>query len=146
MWVTQYWNIRTVWLAPVATIRPSREFGAAPLCRNTTNFRTNFRTDLGPLVTLAEFSKSSWIQQADDGPFWQYNCCRADLKRGDIIMFAMGSSCQERVDPQADRSLGGQFACAPMYYGVFSSIVEITKNGGCGRCFGDEKGSRNGFT
>ena len=69
----------------------------------------------------------------------------ADFNKGDIIMFAMGSSCQERVAPRADQSLGGQFACAPMYYGVFSAIVDVT-NGGCGCCFGDEKGSRKGFT
>ena len=50
----------------------------------------------------------------------------ADFNKGDIIMFAMGSSCQERVAPRADQSLGGQFACAPMYYGVFSAIVDVT--------------------
>ena len=53
------------------------------------------------------------------------------LKKGDIIMFAMGSSCPDRVAPRADRCLGGQFACAPMCYGVFSTIVDVT-NGGCG--------------
>ncbi len=31
---------------------------------------------IGPLVALAEFSKSSWSQQADDCPFCQYNCCQ----------------------------------------------------------------------
>jgi hypothetical protein len=73
------------------------------------------------------------------------NTTAADFKKGNIIMFAMVSSCQERVDPRADQSFGGQFACAPMYYGVFLTIVDAT-NGGCGRCFGDEKGSRKGFT
>ncbi len=55
----------------------------------------------------------------------------ADFNKGDIIKFAMGSSSPGRVAPRADQSLGGQFACAPMYYGVFSAIVDVT-NGGCG--------------
>ena len=59
------------------------------------------------------------------------NTTAADFKKGDIIMFAMGSSSPERVAHRADRCLGGQFACAPMYYGVFSAIVDVT-NGGCG--------------
>ena len=50
-----------------------------------------------------------------------------DFKNGDIIMFAMGSSCPDRVAPRADRCLGGQFACAPMCYGVFSTIVDVHK-------------------
>jgi hypothetical protein len=33
----------------------------------------------------------------------------------------------------------GQLACAGMYYGVFLTIVNITK-GGCGCCFGNKKG------
>ena len=70
----------------------------------------------------------------------------ADFNKGDIIMFAMGSSCQERVAPRADRCSGGQFACAPMYYGVFSAIIDVTNNVGCGRNIGDEKGSRKDFT
>ncbi len=69
----------------------------------------------------------------------------ADFNKGDIIMFAMGSSSPDRVARRADQSLGGQFACAPMYYGVFSAIADVT-NDGCGCCFGDEKGSRNGST
>jgi len=73
------------------------------------------------------------------------NITAADLKKGDIIMFAMGSSSPGRVAPQADRCFGGQFACAPMYYGVFLAIVDVT-NSGCGCCFGNEKGSRKGFT
>jgi len=44
---------------------------------------------------------------------------------------AMGSSSPARVALQADRCLGGQFASVPMYYGVFSTIVDVT-NGGCG--------------
>jgi hypothetical protein len=72
----------------------------------------------------------------------------ADFKKGDIIMFAMGSSSRDRVASRADRCLGGQFACAPMCYGVFSAIVDVT-NGclgvGCGVCFGDEKGFKVGF-
>ena len=59
------------------------------------------------------------------------NATAADFKNGDIIMFAMGSSSRGRVAPRADQSLEGQFACAPMYYGVFSTIVDVT-NGGCG--------------
>jgi hypothetical protein len=59
------------------------------------------------------------------------NTTAADFKKGDIIMIAMGSSCPDRVAPRADRCLGGQFACAPMCYGVFSTIVDVT-NGGCG--------------
>ena len=74
------------------------------------------------------------------------NITAADLKKGDIIMFAMGSSSPGRVAPRADRCLGGQFACAPMYYGVFSAIVDVTNNGGCGCCFCDKKGARKGFT
>jgi hypothetical protein len=54
-------------------------------------------------------------------------------------MFIMVSSSQLQVAPRADRHLGGQLACAAMYYGVFSTIVNITK-GGRGCCFGDEKG------
>jgi len=73
------------------------------------------------------------------------NITAADLKKGDNIMFAMGSSSPGRVAPQADRCLGGQFACAPMYYGVFLAIVDVT-NSGYGCCFGNEKGSRKGFT
>ena len=59
------------------------------------------------------------------------NTTAADFKKGDIIMFAMVSSCRDRVASRADRCLGGQFACAPMYYGVFLTIVDVT-NGGCG--------------
>jgi hypothetical protein len=71
------------------------------------------------------------------------NTTDADFKKGDIIMFYMGSSCPDRVAPRADRCLGGQFACAPMCYGVFSTIINVTNGclgGGCGVCFGDEKG------
>jgi hypothetical protein len=73
------------------------------------------------------------------------NTTAADFKKGDIIMFAMGSSSRDRVASRADRCLGGQFACAPMCYWVFSTIVDVT-NGGCGCRFGDEKGSRKVFT
>ena len=76
------------------------------------------------------------------------NTTAADFKNGDIIMFAMGSSSSEQVAARADRCLGGQFACAPMYYGVFSTIVDTTQvclGGGCGVCFGDEKGFHIGF-
>ena len=51
------------------------------------------------------------------------NMTAADLKKGDIIMFAMGSSSPGRVAPRADRCLGGQFACAPMSYSMFSTLL-----------------------
>jgi len=76
------------------------------------------------------------------------NINAADLKKGDIIMFAMGSSSPGRVAPRADRCLGGQFACAPIYYGVFSTIVDVTNDCWgkvCGVCFGNEKGFNIGF-
>jgi hypothetical protein len=57
------------------------------------------------------------------------NITAADLKKGNIIMFAMGSSSPGRVAPRADRCLGGQFACAPMFYSMFSTIVDVTN--GC---------------
>jgi hypothetical protein len=40
-------------------------------------------------------------------------------------MFAMGSSSPGRVAPRADRCLGGQFACAPMSYSMFLTIVNV---------------------
>ena len=55
-------------------------------------------------------------------------------------MFVMVSSCPDQVDPRAGRSLGGQFACAPMYYGVFSTIVDDVTNGSLGRNIGGKKG------
>ena len=63
----------------------------------------------------------------------------------DDAMFAMVSSCPARVAVRADRCLGGQFSCAPMYYGVYFPIVDV-QNGGRGVFFGDEKGSRKSFT
>ena len=57
------------------------------------------------------------------------NTTAANFKKGNIIMFAMGSSCPGQVAPRADRCLGGQFACAPMYYGVFWTIVDVTNGG-----------------
>ncbi len=53
-------------------------------------------------------------------------------------MFIMVSSSHFQVTTRADGGLGGQLACATMYYRVFSTIVNITK-GGCGCCFGDKK-------
>ncbi len=55
----------------------------------------------------------------------------------------VSSSCFQ-VAPRAEGGLGGRLACAAMYYGVFSTIVNITK-GGCGCCFGDEKGYNIGI-
>ncbi len=72
------------------------------------------------------------------------NLIAADLKKGNNIMFIMVSGCCFQVAPQADGGLGGQLACAGMYYGVFSTILNITK-GGCGCCFGDEKGFNVGI-
>jgi hypothetical protein len=67
---------------------------------------------------------------------------------GNIIMFAMVYSSPNRVAPQADQCLGGQFACALMYYAMFWTIVDVT-NGclgvGCGVCFGDKKVFHVGF-
>ena len=51
----------------------------------------------------------------------------------DDDMFAMVSSCHDRVAVRADRSLGGQFACVQVHYGVFFTIVDVKKVG-CG-CF-----------
>jgi hypothetical protein len=59
-------------------------------------------------------------------------------------MFIIETSSCFQVAPQADGGLGGQLACAAMYYGVFLTIVNITK-GGCGCCFGDEKGFNVGI-
>jgi hypothetical protein len=76
------------------------------------------------------------------------NITTADFKMGNIIMFAMVSSSPDRVAPRADRCLGGQFACAPMYYVMFWTIVDVTNGclgGGCSVCFGDEKGFHVGF-
>ena len=67
---------------------------------------------------------------------------------GDIIMFVMVSSSPDRVAARADRCLGGQFACAPMFYAMFWTIVDVTHGylgGGCTVCFGNEKGFHVGF-
>jgi hypothetical protein len=69
------------------------------------------------------------------------NKIAADLKKGVNIMFVMVSNSCFQVAPRADRRLGGQLACTAMYYGVFLTIVNITK-AGCGGCFGKEKGPR----
>ena len=61
------------------------------------------------------------------------------LKMVDDAMFAMVSSCSARVAVRGDRCLGGQFLYAPMYYGVFFTIVDV-QIGGWGVFFGDEKG------
>ena len=47
------------------------------------------------------------------------NIPAADFKKGNIIMFAMVSSSPDRVASRANQCLGGQFACAPMYYAMF---------------------------
>ncbi len=72
------------------------------------------------------------------------NLIAADLKMGNDIMFIMVSSSHFQVATRADGGLGGQLACAPMNYGVFLTIVNITK-GGCGCCFGGEKGFNVGI-
>jgi hypothetical protein len=66
------------------------------------------------------------------------NLIAADLKKDNDIMFIMVSSSRFQVATRADGGLEGQLAWATMYYGVFLTIVNITK-GGCGCCFGDEK-------
>ena len=50
------------------------------------------------------------------------------LRMVDDAMFAMVSSSHDRVAVRADRCLGGQFAFAPMYYGVFLTIVDVTND------------------
>jgi hypothetical protein len=72
------------------------------------------------------------------------NLIAADLKKGDNIMFIMVSSSCFQVAPRVYGGLGGQLACAAMYYGVFLTIVKITK-GSCGCSFGDEKGFNVGI-
>ncbi len=72
------------------------------------------------------------------------NLIAADLKKGNNIMFIIVSSSCFQVDPQADGHLGGQLACAAMYYGVFVTVVNITK-GSCGCCSGNKKGFFEGF-
>ena len=60
------------------------------------------------------------------------------LRMVDDAIFAMVSSCSARVAVCEDQCLGGQFACAKMYYGVFFTIVNL-QIGGWGVFFGDEK-------
>jgi hypothetical protein len=57
-------------------------------------------------------------------------------------MFIMVSRCPERVASQADRCLGGQFACIPMYCTMFLLIIVVVDMtiGGWGCCFGDNEG------
>jgi hypothetical protein len=42
---------------------------------------------------------------------------------------------------RTDGGLGSQLACAAMYFGMFLTIVNITK-ADCGCCFGKKKGPR----
>jgi hypothetical protein len=72
------------------------------------------------------------------------NLIAADLKKGNDIMFIMASSSCFQVATRADGGLGGQLACAAMYYVFFLTIINITK-GGCGCGFGDEKGFNVGI-
>jgi hypothetical protein len=69
------------------------------------------------------------------------NLIAANFKKGNNIMSIMVSSSRFQVATQADGGLGVQLACAAMYYLVFLTFVNITK-GGCGCCFGKEKGPR----
>ena len=73
------------------------------------------------------------------------NITAADLKKGDIILFSMVSSCPDRVPPRADQCLGGQFVCTPMYYGVFSTVVDVTNNGCWGVFVGCVLAKRKGL-
>jgi hypothetical protein len=71
------------------------------------------------------------------------NITNAYFKKGVIIMVAMVSSSPNRVAPRADQCLGGQFACAPMYYAMFWTMVDVTDGcfgGGCSMRFGNKKG------
>jgi len=97
-------------------------------------------------------SRPGWFQQNElnsESRRWPFlPITAADLKKGSIIMFDMGSSSPGRVAPRADQCLGGQFACASMSYSMFSTIVDTTQGclgGGCGVCFGDEIGFHIGF-
>jgi len=58
------------------------------------------------------------------------NITAADLKKGNIILFAMGSSSPSRVALRADRCLGGQFACAPMSYLMYLTIAVVDVTNG----------------
>jgi hypothetical protein len=67
------------------------------------------------------------------------NLIATNLKKGNDIMFIMVSSSHFQVATQVDGGLGGRLACTAIYYGVFLTIVNITK-ASCGCCFGEEKG------
>jgi hypothetical protein len=71
---------------------------------------------------VAEFGKPTMALFA--------NITAADLKKGNIILFAMGSSSPGRVAPRADQCLGGQFACAPMSYSMYSTIAIVNVTNG----------------
>ena len=76
------------------------------------------------------------------------NMIAANFKMGNIIMFAMVPSSPNQVAPRVGRCLEGQFACAPMYYAMFSTIIDVTNGcsgGGCSVCFGNEKRFNVGF-
>ncbi len=72
------------------------------------------------------------------------NLIAANLKKGKDNMFIMVSISRFQVATWANGGLGGQLACAAMYYGVFLTIVNITK-GSCGCCFRNEKGFNIGI-
>jgi hypothetical protein len=72
------------------------------------------------------------------------NLIAANLKKSNDTMFIMVSNSRFQVATRTDGGLGGQLACAAMYYGVFLTIFNITK-GGCGCCFGNKKGFHTGI-
>jgi hypothetical protein len=51
------------------------------------------------------------------------NSIAADFKQGNNIMFIMVSSSHFQVATRVDGGLGGQLACASIYYRVFLTII-----------------------
>ena len=85
---------------------------------------------------MAEFSKLTMALFA--------NKTAADLKRAISSCTPWGLGSPSRVAPRADQCLGGQFACAPMSYSMFSTIVDVT-NGCWGVFVGCVLAMRKGF-
>jgi hypothetical protein len=71
------------------------------------------------------------------------NITAADLKNGDIIMFAMGSSSPGRVPPPIKPMFRGSICLRPdVLFDVFDHCQchEWLLGGVCEVCFSDEKG------
>ena len=74
------------------------------------------------------------------------NTTAVDFQKGNIIMFAMGSSSHGRVPSRADRSWGSICLRPDVLWGVFNHRrCHKWLFGACGVCFGDEKGFNVGF-